>query len=48
MIRVVLAAHRMAMNRVRMPGDVPAAMDVAVVRSPPHHGDAEQGHLADV
>jgi hypothetical protein len=47
-IRVVPATHRMAVGRMRMPGDAPAAMDVAVVRSPPHQNEAEEGHLADV
>ncbi len=47
-IRVVLPTDWMAVHRMRMPREPPTAMDVAVVRSPPHQHETEKGHLAEV
>lgn len=45
---VVLATDRVAVDGVRMPRDTPAAVHVAVVRSPPNRHETKKSHLADV
>jgi hypothetical protein len=47
-VRVVVAADRMLVIGMRMPGEAPAPIDVAVVMAPPNHRQTDEGDLADV
>jgi len=47
-VGMVVAADRMAMFGVRVPGEPPAAVNMAVVLAEPDHEGGEQRQLSDV
>jgi len=46
-VRVVVAADRMLVIGMRVPGEAPAPIDMAVVMAPPNHHQTDEGDLAD-
>lgn len=47
-VRVVVAADRMLVIGMGVPGEAPAVIDMAVVMAPPNHHQTDEGDLADV